>query len=409
VNSIRYADRCFGGLIDRLKENGLYDESLILVYGDHQGLIKSDEYAARWLGGYDYDVMMNIPLLIHIPGSEASARVMSVAGGQIDLLPTIAWLLGFETLDTLYLGQNLLTASEGFVPEKAHLLKGSFIKGDVIFEMSRDGVFENSRAWNIRTGEPVPIEGLEDDSLRAKRMIETGEFYLREDVLRKIYLEGRSFESILSESEQTSALPREVEMVRLVKDSAERIFSSEGLFAMYTPEELMDRLLKNPDERLMVYAPNALAAFEVFDERYSGREINRGVRYIKDEDAARLYTEIQERIIPVIRDLSDWTKVEYLGYKHCSLLADEDAYSPEQIGAFIDTVKPESVIMPKDPREPEFVRVLDRADFIYAYESGEVLARIEQMFSLRINGLITQRAPVPPVIRLAELPEELKR
>ncbi|MDR1245860.1 MAG: LTA synthase family protein [Clostridiales Family XIII bacterium] len=410
VNSVRYADRCFGGFIDQLKENGLYDDSLLIVYGDHQGLIKSDEYAARWLGRYDYDIMMNIPLLIHIPGSKASARVLSAAGGQIDILPTAAWLLGFETLDTLYLGQNLLKASEGFVPEKAHLLKGSFIKGDVIFEMSRDGVFENSRAWNIRTGESISTEGLEEDSLRAKRMIETGEFYLREDVLRKMYLEGKSFERILFESENVSALPREVEMVCMINEPAESLYSSEARLATYTPEELMGRLTENPGERLMVYAQDALAVFEVFDERYSGRAVNRGVRYIKDETAARFYAEIQERIIPVIRDLSDWTKVEYLGYAHCALLADENVYSTEQIDTFIKTMEPEAVIMPEASQNPDFIRVLEQANFIYEYESGEVLKRTEQIFSLRLDGLILRRSfagtPERPAIKLAEFSRE---
>ncbi|MDR2295375.1 MAG: LTA synthase family protein, partial [Clostridiales Family XIII bacterium] len=401
VNSIRYADRCFGGLIDRLKENGLYEESLIVVYGDHQGLIKSDEYAARWNGRYDYDTMMNIPLLIHIPGSRAAARTSHTAGGQIDLLPTMAWLMGFESLDTLYLGQNLLTATEGFVPEKTHLLKGSFIKDDLAFEMSRDGVFAHSRAWNTNTGEAVPIEGLEADYLRAKRMIETGEFYLREDVLRKIYLEGRSFADIVAEAENASVFPREIEMVRLVKDRAEMLLSSDRSLAMYTPEELMARLTENPEERLMVYAQDALSTLEAFDERFSGRAVNRGVRYIADEAAAARYAEAQTRMIPLIRDPADWTKVEYLGYINCALFVASDDYSPERLDAFLKTVGPKAVVLRGDFGDfeaPDFARVLGQVGFLYAYKPESVLAymRMRAAFSIEIDGFVTQRSPWSP-------------
>jgi arylsulfatase A-like enzyme len=401
VNAIRYADRCFGGLIDRLKENGLYDESLIVVYGDHQGLIKSDEYAARWNGRYDYDTMMNIPLLIHIPGSRAAARVSHTAGGQIDLLPTIAWLMGFESLDTLYLGQNLLTATEGFVPEKAHMLKGSFIKDEVAFEMSRDGVFAHSRAWNTNTGEAVPIEGLEADYLRAKRMIETGEFYLREDVLRKIYVEGRSFADIVAEAESVSVFPREVEMVRLVETDAEKLFSSDPGLAMYTPDELMARLLENPEERLMVYAQNALSAFETFAERHSGRVVDRGIRRIDDETAAARYAETQTRMIPLIRDTADWTKVEYLGYTHCALLVDPsvlatdpnapatdgDAYL-EELDAFLKTVRPKAAVLFGDCENPDFTRILGQVGFLYAHKPAGVIDHMKAALSPQIDGFV---------------------
>jgi hypothetical protein len=287
----------------------------------------------------------------------------------------------------------LLTAREGFVPEKAHLLKGSFIKGDVVFEMSRDGVFGHSRAWNTRTGEALPIEGLEEDSVRAKRMIETGEFYLREDVLRKIYVEGRSFESVISETESVSALPREVEMVELVKTSAEKLFLSDRRLATYTPEELMARLTENPEERLMVRARDALGSFEAFEALYSGRAINRGVRYIKDEAAAKRYAEIQERVIPVIGDLSDWIKVEYLGYTRCALLADAERYSYEQLDAFFKTLSPKAAIMPAGPQDPDFARIIEQADFVYAYEAEDPVERIGQRFSLRFDGMILRRNP----------------
>ncbi len=52
-----------------------------------------------------------------------SAKTISTAGGQLDFLPTVAYLLGMETLDTIYLGQNLITADEGFAAIQQFLPK----------------------------------------------------------------------------------------------------------------------------------------------------------------------------------------------------------------------------------------------------------------------------------------------
>lgn len=157
IQSVNYADRCLSEFFDELKEAGLYDNSLILIYGDHFGLARADEavrsVVSEWLGrDYTYDDLLRVPFIIHMPGTDINETV-SISGGQIDVLPTVSYLLGIEELDTLYLGQNLLTAESGFAPFQMHMIKGSFIKDDVVFEMSRDGVSENSTVYNRRTGE----------------------------------------------------------------------------------------------------------------------------------------------------------------------------------------------------------------------------------------------------------------
>lgn len=64
-----------------------------------------------------------------------------------------------ETLDTIYLGQNLITADEGFAAIQQFLPKGSFIDDDVVFRASDDGVFSNGTAWEAESGEKTSIEG----------------------------------------------------------------------------------------------------------------------------------------------------------------------------------------------------------------------------------------------------------
>ena len=148
ISSAAYTDYAIGQLMQLLKEGGLYENSIIALYGDHLGLPLNDEEIcnsmSRFLGkDYDYDTMMNVPLIITIPGADKEInQTISISGGHLDL-PTIAYLMGFETLDTIYLGHNLLTIDSGFVAEQTYMTKGSFFQDDIVYEMSRDGVFKN--------------------------------------------------------------------------------------------------------------------------------------------------------------------------------------------------------------------------------------------------------------------------
>ena len=194
LNSTAYSDYAIGVLLDALKEADLYENSVITIYGDHFGLAQRDEnneeLMTEFLGKpYRFDAMANVPLIIHIPGEDIN-NTYSIAGGQIDFLPTMAYLMGFEELDTVYFGQNLLTAEKGFVAQTRYAPRGSFITDDIVFMMSFDMVFENSRAWAIDTGEEVPLDGLQSLAERSIALIAASEKCLEEDSIAELYPSG---------------------------------------------------------------------------------------------------------------------------------------------------------------------------------------------------------------------------
>ena len=112
LNSIAYTDKYLGEFFKQLKRDGIYNNSIIAIYGDHVGLAHSDEtdeVMERLTGKkYDFDTMMNIPLIIAMPNSKVDiSGTIDVAGGQMDFYPTVAYLLGIDDLDTIYFGHNL--------------------------------------------------------------------------------------------------------------------------------------------------------------------------------------------------------------------------------------------------------------------------------------------------------------
>jgi phosphoglycerol transferase MdoB-like AlkP superfamily enzyme len=215
LRSAAYTDWSLGIFLDGLKDAGLYYNSVIAIYGDHQGLTREGDTPAdmeRLLGkSYDFDVMMNIPLIVSMPDIESAPedprtrtttaaavtvtapaiaagpaadirRTVHTVGGQIDFLPTIAYLFGFADID-VHLGHNLLTADKGFVAVQTYMRKGSFITDDTLFEMSRDGVFESSRVIDRRTRKPLPVFSRLEEYERSLRIVNASEYILENDAL----------------------------------------------------------------------------------------------------------------------------------------------------------------------------------------------------------------------------------
>ena len=171
LQTVRYTDEAIGQFVSDLKAAGLYDNTVIALYGDHHGLNCGmedvRESVRNFIGrDYDYDEMLNIPMLIHIPNSHISENIHTT-GGQIDFLPTVANIMGLTLDNKLILGQDLTNASEGFVAFTTYLFEGSFANNDVIFQMSREEVFEHSRAWFIGTNEEVDITPYKEEYERA--------------------------------------------------------------------------------------------------------------------------------------------------------------------------------------------------------------------------------------------------
>lgn len=187
LEAVNYTDAALGQFMEQLKSNGLYDNSMIVIYGDHFGINCKDDSVynsvSHFVGyPYDFDEMMKIPMIIHVPGSHVSKTVETV-GGQIDFLPTILNLLGVESNNPYIFGQDLLNAQSGFVASQTYMIKGSFIQDDIVFSMSRDGIFSNSRAWNRKTHRSVNLDLCRDGYERAIKEIDEGMEVLKSNAL----------------------------------------------------------------------------------------------------------------------------------------------------------------------------------------------------------------------------------
>lgn len=112
VQTAKYLDDAFGEFISYLKKAGLYDNSMIVVYGDHYGISNNHKKAIAQLLGkksvdsYDLAQFQKVPFMIHVNGIKGG--VDHTYGGEIDVMPTLLDLLGIKNTDTIQLGNDLL-------------------------------------------------------------------------------------------------------------------------------------------------------------------------------------------------------------------------------------------------------------------------------------------------------------
>lgn len=85
---INYVDAQVGSLVDKLRQSGMYDETLIVVTSDH-GEEFLDHGRLLHLNGH-YEEMVRVPLVVKFPGGRwAGRRVTEGLIATTDIMPTI--------------------------------------------------------------------------------------------------------------------------------------------------------------------------------------------------------------------------------------------------------------------------------------------------------------------------------
>jgi len=105
---VQFVDGELGRFLDKLKQAGLYDRSLIVVTSDH-GVSWKTEAPGRVLSAANAEMIFPVPLFIKLPGQNED-EVSSQDAQLIDLTPTIAAVAGIK-LPWATAGHDLFAAA----------------------------------------------------------------------------------------------------------------------------------------------------------------------------------------------------------------------------------------------------------------------------------------------------------
>jgi len=115
--SVHYTDKVIGQFINSLENNNLLENSIIVFYGDHEGphkffqdQVQSIKGLPKWSKKND----LNTPLIIY--SKDYTGETINTYGGEVDITPTLAYLLGVKEYKYIYstMGRNILNTKRNF-------------------------------------------------------------------------------------------------------------------------------------------------------------------------------------------------------------------------------------------------------------------------------------------------------
>ncbi len=178
--SINFLDSSLANFISELEKEGIMDNTILVLFSDHESEIKSKEYES----GRDFTLWRNVKVPYHIPlmikHPEIENRILAREGTTTDIGPTVLDLLGFEELPEQFVGSSLfLDHGEPilFLHETPHILKSGQLFIKELDNLIKVGHLKNQEK-DIEISEQK-IEELEEiiDYMRSIFMINQGEIF----------------------------------------------------------------------------------------------------------------------------------------------------------------------------------------------------------------------------------------
>ncbi len=183
LQAIHYTDKTLQEFVKNLKNEGMWEDTIFVLYGDHFGLqpsgLKEKDYALlKEITGHDYTFLdqFNIPLIISVPGQNA-AEVIENPGSQIDMLPTLANLIGLSLENYVHFGQDIVNYPDNLFGMRYYMPYGSFFNNEIAFKPAEG--FADGEAFTIQTGEPLgEFSQYQNDYDRIMKLLKLSDDYM---------------------------------------------------------------------------------------------------------------------------------------------------------------------------------------------------------------------------------------
>lgn len=154
LESCNYADYAFGILLDKLKEKGIYDNTVLVVFGDHYGMTMYDEDLIKYLGedpnNYNDARMQfefsNIACGLRIPGVENIK--IEYPTSKIDIKSTILQILGIE--EEFSMGKSIFDGKPSVVINNGKIITSEYL-------------YNGSEWYYLSTGEKVDYSKISEE------------------------------------------------------------------------------------------------------------------------------------------------------------------------------------------------------------------------------------------------------
>lgn len=177
IKLLNYADEAIGELINKLDNLGLLENTVIVIYGDHDAKFKESDYELYFekihdkevnLDFFEYEDLTKVPLLIWTKDKSISGKVDKIMS-SLDVMPTLGNMLG---LDSKYaLGNDIFSVEDNIVV----FPNGNF---------RTDKVYYNAQNDEYKSFEDVDIDYIKEKEKYAKKIVEVSNYLLKYDLIK---------------------------------------------------------------------------------------------------------------------------------------------------------------------------------------------------------------------------------
>ncbi|MBW5445026.1 sulfatase-like hydrolase/transferase [Cohnella sp. CFH 77786] len=152
IQAAHYVDEAVAVLVDELNKAGLWDDTILMFYGDHDNSINNWDDYAKLFGRPVTElekstILKKVPFFIHLPNDE-HAGVNEKAVGQIDTEPTILHLLGIQAENYAMMGVSMMSSA----PKNVVFRNGGFTDGNVFFVPGSEGILGRGTCYSMKDG-----------------------------------------------------------------------------------------------------------------------------------------------------------------------------------------------------------------------------------------------------------------
>lgn len=192
LQSIHYVDEAFGQFVEQMKQQGLWDNTILLIYGDHDNSIKEkadyEKFLGRDLDALDMEQIMNqVPLLIRLPDG-GHAGVYPEAAGMMNVTPSILHLLGVSDEPYYWIGSHLFDDKPRLIP----LRSGAFSDEKVFYLPTETAGLEGGTCYDLTTRQPTDIQACRDGYDETQKQLRISDQVITYDLLKLYKAEGEA-------------------------------------------------------------------------------------------------------------------------------------------------------------------------------------------------------------------------
>ena len=188
--SVHYADEALGQLLKDLDKEGLLDNTVIVIYGDHDAKIKKTEYEYYYnydfktdtvlnkddpnyheITDYEYEINRKVPFIIWSKNNNRKVKYDKI-GGMIDVMPTLGNMFGFQ--NEYSLGHDLFSTNDNIVvfPD------GNWVTDKMYYNSQKE------EALLLDSKSPISVDYIEKNNKIAEQRISVSNAIITYDMIK---------------------------------------------------------------------------------------------------------------------------------------------------------------------------------------------------------------------------------